>query len=73
MRQGIGLIALVLTAFVIWPPDAAFATPISVFVSNSSIQTFRFPPQSNFGSFGPGDPCAGLRGCIDSTHADLND
>lgn len=72
MRQGIGLIALVLTAFVIWPPDAAFATPISVFVSNSSIQSFRFPPQSNFDSFGPGDPCAGLRGCIDSTHADLN-
>ena len=72
MRQGIGLIALVLTAFVLWPTDAAFATPISVFVSNSSIQSFRFPPQSNFDSFGPGDPCAGLRGCIDSTHADLN-
>jgi hypothetical protein len=72
MRRAIGTIALVLTAFVLWPADAAFATPISVFASNSSIQTFRFPPQSNFDSFGPGDPCAGLRGCIDSTHADLN-
>jgi hypothetical protein len=72
MRRGIGLIAFVLTAFVLWPTEAVFATPISVFASNSSIQTFRFPPQSNFDSFGPGDPCAGLRGCIDSTHADLN-
>jgi hypothetical protein len=73
VRRVIGIITLVLAAFVLWPTDAAFATPISVFTSNSSIRTFRFPPQSDFDSFGPADPCAGmLRGCIDSTHADLN-
>jgi hypothetical protein len=73
MRRVIGTVTFILMALVLWPPDAAFATPISVFDSSSSIRTFRFPPQSNSDTFGPGDPCAGLRGCIDSTHADLND
>lgn len=73
MRRGIGMIALVAAALILWPPGLVFADSISQFSSFSSVQTFEpSPGHSNFDSFGPGNPCPGLRGCIDSTHADLD-
>ena len=73
MRRGIGIVALVAAVLIFWSPGLALADSISQFSSSSSIQTFEpFPGHSNFDSFGPGNPCPGLHGCIDSTHADLN-
>jgi hypothetical protein len=67
-----GTLALVAAALVVWSMGPVLAGSISLLTSNSSVQTFRFPPQSDFDSFGPAQPCGGLRGCIDGTQAALD-
>jgi hypothetical protein len=72
MRRGIGTLVVVAAALLAWPVGTVFAESISQFASFSRVGTFEnvFPSQ-DVDSFGPGNPCGGLRGCIDSTHADL--